>query len=148
MAGQFVVNGTQTTVTFTYTALTTKVLATVNDAVAYLYPAIFGEVLDGSYLIAFSGVCLGAAGKVLDVWLRVNDADVANSNTIYAFKTTGVAGLVAVTFIQHFAAGDYFEFWTWGDSTNNKWDATAAGINPTRPACPSIIITANYVGKD
>ena len=55
MAGKFVVNGTQTTVTFTYTALTTKVLATVNDAVGYLYPAIFGEVLDG----AGSGGCGG-----------------------------------------------------------------------------------------
>ena len=102
----------------------------------------------GAYLIAFSGVCIGVTGKILDVWLRINDDDVDNSNTIYAFKTTGTGGLVAVTFMQHFDAGDYFEFWTWGDSTSNKWDATAAGINPTRPACPSIIITANYVGKD
>jgi hypothetical protein len=108
----------------------------------------FTILLPGSYLIAFSGVCIGAAGKVLNVWLRVNDVDVDNSNTIYAFKTTGVGGVVAVTFIQHFVAGDYFEFWTWGDSTSNKWDATAAGVSPTRPACPSIIITANYVDGD
>ena len=37
MAGKFVVNGDQTTVSFTWTALTTKVLATVNDDIAYLY---------------------------------------------------------------------------------------------------------------
>jgi hypothetical protein len=44
--------------------------------------------------------------------------------------------------------GDTFEFWTWGDDVSCKWDAIAAGTNPTRPAIPSIIITANYVGLD
>ena len=102
----------------------------------------------GSYLIAFSGVAVGATSKEIDMWLRVNDDDVAGSNTIYFFKTTGVGGIVAVTFIQHFNVGDYFEFWTWGDSTACKWDAIAAGVSPTRPACPSIIITANFVSGD
>jgi len=107
----------------------------------------------GSYLIAFSGIALGVTSQTLEVWLRQSTgggvaADVADSNTIYAFKTTGVSGLVAVTFIEHFLVGDYFEFWTWGSNTGCKWDATAAGTNPTRPACPSIIITANYIGKD
>jgi len=102
----------------------------------------------GSYLIAFSGICVGANGKLLEVWLRVNDADIANSNTIYAFKTTGTMGIVAVAFIEHFNVGDYFEFWTWGDAVTSTWKATAAGTSPTRPACPSIIITANYIGSD
>jgi len=102
----------------------------------------------GSYLIAFSGVAVGATSKEIDMWLRVNDDDVAGSNTIYFFKTTGVGGIVAVTFIQHFDIGDYFEFWTWGDSTACKWDAIAAGESPTRPACPSIIITANFIEED
>ena len=37
-----------------------------------------------------------------------------------------------------------------GDQTTVSftWDATAAGVSPTRPACPSIIITANYVDGD
>jgi hypothetical protein len=109
---------------------------------------------EGSYLIAFSGVCIGAAGQTIEVWLRKGvtggdpAVDVVNSNTIYFFKTTGVAGLVAVTFIEHFASNEYFEFWTWGSAVTSKWDATVAGSTPTRPACPSIIITANYVGKD
>ena len=86
------------------------------------------------------------AGKILNT--PVNGTDVTNSNTIYCFKTTGTAGLTSVTFIQHFNTGDYFEFWTWGDSTNNQWEATAAGTTPTRPACPSIIITANFIESD
>ena len=107
----------------------------------------------GSYLIAFSGVCVGAAGQTIQVWLRQSTgggaaADVANSNTIYPFKTTGTNGLVAVTFINHFEVNDYFEFWTWGSAVTSTWTATAAGSSPTRPACPSIIMTANYVGED
>jgi len=102
----------------------------------------------GSYLVTFSGIVIGTAGNKIEVWLRVNGSDVANSNTSYTFKGTAVNGLVAVSFIQHLDKGDYFEFWTWGDSTSCKWDAMAAGSSPTRPAVPSIIITTNYVSFD
>jgi hypothetical protein len=102
----------------------------------------------GSYLITFSGIVIGTAGNKIEVWLRINGNDVANSNTSYTFKGTAVNGLVAVSFIQHFDKDDYFEFWTWGDSITCKWDATAAGASPTRPAVPSIIITTNYVSAD
>ena len=56
--------------------------------------------------------------------------------------------VIAVTFVQKFVVGDYFEFWCWGDNTGVKLLATAAGTSPTRPAVPSIIMTANYIGYD
>lgn len=108
----------------------------------------------GSYLIAFSGVALcGTAGKRIEVWLRVNGSDVAASNTVYTFKSANANTVIAVTFLEHFNPGDYFEFWTWGDDGGAKWDATAAqvadpGVTPARPACPSIIMTCNYVSED
>ncbi|MFA5381913.1 MAG: hypothetical protein WC356_02020 [Candidatus Micrarchaeia archaeon] len=102
----------------------------------------------GSYLICFSGVTQGVINEYIDVWLKKNSSYVANSNTIYQYKSNNATAIVAVSFIEHFAIGDTFEFWTWGSSTGDKWDATAAGTNPTRPACPSIIITANFVGND
>lgn len=108
----------------------------------------FTIIKEGSYLITFSGIAVGSSGKVIAVWLRVNNNDVPNSNTIYQFKGTGTSAIVAVSFIEHFVAGDYFEFWTWGDDTNNKWQATPAGVTPVRPATPSIIMVCNYVGKD
>ena len=81
MAGQFVVNGTETTVTFTYTALTTKVLATVNDAVGYLYPQIFGEVLDGEgNLIPFDELTNQQKLGVLDAWLLKGILDLAKEH--------------------------------------------------------------------
>ena len=81
MAGKFVVNGDQTTVTFTYTALTTKVLATVNDAVGYLYPAIFGEVLDGEGKpIPFAELTNQQKLNVLDAWLLKGILDLAKEH--------------------------------------------------------------------
>ena len=106
-----------------------------------------------SYLITFSGVTQGVINTYIAVWLKVNGNNVANSNTLYQYKSNNATTVVAVSFIEHFAVNDYFEFWTWGDNTGNKWDATAAvaenpGVTPARPACPSIIITCNYLGKD
>ena len=81
MAGTFVVNGDQTTVTFTYTALTQKVLDTVNDAVGYLYPAIFGEVLDGEgVLIPFDNLSNQQKLDVLDAWLLKGILDIAKEH--------------------------------------------------------------------
>lgn len=102
----------------------------------------------GSYLITFSGMGVGTATKVLQFWLKKNTDYVANSNTQYTFKGTGTNAVIACSFIEHFNVGDYFEFWTWGDDVSCKWDAVAAGSSPTRPAIPSIIITANFIGSD
>jgi len=81
MAGKFVVNGDQTTVSFTWTALTTKVLATVNDAVGYLYPHIFGEVLDAEgVLIPFEALTNQQKLNVLDAWLLKGILDLAKEH--------------------------------------------------------------------
>lgn len=108
----------------------------------------FTIIKSGSYLIAFSGIALGLISDSIEVWLRVDDSDIPNSNTRYIFKGNNVVTVIAVTFIEHFTAGQYFEFWTWGSATTSKWEYTAAGTNPTRPATPSIIMTCNYIGKD
>lgn len=108
----------------------------------------FTILKQGSYLITFSGVAQGATGKVINVWLRINGSDVANSNTDYTFKSNNATTVITVTFLEHFNVNDYFELWTWGDSTNNQWYAKAAGTSPTRPAVPSFIMTCNYIGKD
>jgi hypothetical protein len=99
----------------------------------------------GVYLISFSGVTSGVINEAIEVWLRVDGVDVADSNTRYTFKSNGANAVIAVTFIQEFTAGQYFEFWTWGSATSSKWEYTAAGTSPTRPATPSIIMTCNWL---
>jgi len=93
MAGTFVVNGTDTTVTFAYTADTQKVSDTVNNAVAYLYPQIFGDVLDGNGdLIPFDQLTNQQKLNVLDDWLKKNVLDLAKEyNRKSAIRVAEVA---------------------------------------------------------
>jgi hypothetical protein len=104
----------------------------------------------GAYLITFSAVvaCADAvAGKILNIWMRVDGVDVANSNTYYTFKGISSNTVLTVTFIYKFTAGQYFELWMWGDDTDVSLNATPAAGSPTRPACPSIILTCNRISN-
>lgn len=102
----------------------------------------------GTYLITVSAIAdTTTAGSHIELWLRVNGNDVDGSNTRVQLAANTEMTL-AVSFIQQFTANQYFELWTWGDSTNAKWLATAAGTSPTRPAVPSIIMTCNMISKD
>lgn len=108
----------------------------------------------GSYLVTFSAVVLSAvAGKKFVIWMKVNGDNVPSSSTYYTFKSSGANTVVTVTFIYYFVVNDYFEFWMYGNDTGIKLDYTAAvadseGVTPAIPACPSIIMTCNYVAKD
>lgn len=118
----------------------------------------FTAATAGEYLICFSGLVIGTINKKICMWLRSGTAagastaadDVADSTTYYSFKSTGGSGIIAVSFIQPLVVGQWFEFWTWGDDLSSTWDYTAAvaanpGVTPARPACPSVIITANRI---
>jgi hypothetical protein len=103
---------------------------------------------EGTYLITFSGIASLAAlpgNKNIEMWLRVDGADVPNSNTRVQLETAGTVMTMAVCFLYKFNAGQYIEFWTWGDDTDCRWLATAAGAGPVRPAVPSVIMTINMV---
>ena len=113
----------------------------------------FTILKESSYLLSFSAVCVGASGRYIALWMKKNGTNVPASSTYYQFKSTGNRAIMTVTFIYHFEVNDYFEFWMWGDSLSNTLDAIAAvalneGVTPAIPACPSIIMTCNYVGKD
>jgi len=108
----------------------------------------FTIITAGTYLIALSAIpnlATTPGDKEMEIWLRVNAVDVPRSNTAVHLKDATQKSTLAVTFLYTFTAGQYFEIWTWGNSTNCRWLATAAGTSPTRPAVPSIIMTANMV---
>jgi hypothetical protein len=103
---------------------------------------------EGSYLIALSAIGdTSIAGQHMEMWLRKNGADVEESNTRIQL-TQNTEHTLAVTYIEHFEANDTFEVWTWGESTNCRWLATASSTSPNRPATPSVIMTVSYTGKD
>jgi hypothetical protein len=103
----------------------------------------------GSYEIMFSGIAKETAAdkKHLAVWLRVDGTDVADSNTLIELATLETEMTVAVSFIYDLAAGQYIELATWGESTTIGWLATGAGSTPTRPACPSVIMTVKKISS-
>jgi hypothetical protein len=107
----------------------------------------------GSYHLDFSACTVGASGKIIVIWPKINGTNVSNSSTYYTFKSTGNNAIMTVAYLEHFDVGDYFELWMWGDSTTNKLYAISAvadnpGVTPAIPACPSIILTINYSGVD
>jgi len=77
MAGTFEVNGDETTITFEYVANTTRVINSLNDAVHYLYPAIFGEVLVEDSIVPFEELTNQQKLNVLDAWVRKTILDLA-----------------------------------------------------------------------
>jgi len=107
----------------------------------------------GEYLFLISAIADSTSGvHTLDIWVRTaasggTPADVANSNTHQSM--TGTAnGLIAVPFIiTATAIGDIVEFWMRGDGTQSRLLSIAAGVSPTRPAVPSIILTINKISK-
>ena len=102
--------------------------------------------LKGSYEIIYSAIADLNTGsnKEIDIWLRVNGTDVDRTNTTVNLGGTPHV-VITVSFIHAFAAGDYFELVMRGETTAVELIATAAGVSPTRPATPSIIVTAKWV---
>jgi hypothetical protein len=125
-----------------------------HDGVTRTSNSRFTITKPGSYLLTFSAVVLsGVAGKKIVIWAKKNGVNIDDSATYYTFKSSGANTIITVTFLYHFVAGDYFEFWMWGDNTGIKLDsipavAFSSGVTPAIPACPSIIMTCNYVGRD
>ena len=107
----------------------------------------------GDYLFIISAIADSSSGAHnLNIWVRYaasggTPADLANSNTIQNMSGT-VNSLIAVPFIiTATAIGDIVELWMSGDSTNSRILAVAAGVTPTRPAVPSIILTISKISK-
>ena len=79
MAGSFEVHEDGTvTVTFAYRATAGKISTTVGDAVNYLYPATFGEVLDEDGVkIPFDELTNQQTLDVIDAWVKKTIIDLA-----------------------------------------------------------------------
>lgn len=102
----------------------------------------------GAYAIEFSAV-VNASGvnKHIDIWLKVDGSNVANSNTHYELPLSGET-LVTVELFYVFTANQYFEIaWASTDDAGMTLLATAAAASPTRPASPSVIVTVNKVSS-
>jgi len=103
----------------------------------------------GTYQIFVSGIADSTSdARHMEMWLRIDGTtDVPNSNTIVELPNTNTEAILAVQFLYTFTAGQYFELIYRGDNTGNRWVATGAGTNPTRPASPSVIVGVFKIGS-
>jgi len=81
------------------------------------------------------------ANKVLDMWIRVNGADVARTNVNTTLVNTNDSKTVSMEFCFDMTAGQYMEVIMSGDSTNLSLIAQGTAVSPTRPASPSALLT-------
>lgn len=106
--------------------------------------------IPGTYLIIVSAIggLTGGANKVLDIWLRVDDANVADSNTRIAIQSANNWKVVSVAFTHTFTAGQYFEIAYAGSDTRVELTQTAAQAGPPAvPASPAVIVTVHQVSS-
>ena len=103
--------------------------------------------LSGLYNIQFSAQFVNTDANIhdIDIWLRKNGTDVAESNSQFSVpaKHAGVDGhaLGALNFFINVVAGDYVELmWRTSDNTCTI-QYIGPQTSPTRPGTPSVIVT-------
>ena len=83
--------------------------------------------------------------KHVYVWFRKNGVDVPDSNTIVQLPSASTETVVAVSIIIDMNAWDYMQIMYGSDDNGSQLVYTAAWVSPTRPACPSIIVTGKKI---
>jgi len=90
---------------------------------------------------------ISGTNATLDTWVRVNGADVTNSNRKIFMRTAGNNQTTMVAFLGALQKGDFSQVLMRGDTTNLQIQAVAAGAVPTRPKTPSVSITVVKVSE-
>jgi hypothetical protein len=133
--------------TVTGTTVENKVIFSTNDDLLGITHTTGDSKIyvpsSGDWLVSISAVIdtTTNSNATMDVWLKINGNNVANSNTQVAVDTVGTQTTLACTYILDMTAGQYFEFFYAGSNTNIRMLAIGTQASPTRPACPSVIVT-------
>lgn len=87
-----------------------------------------------------------ASTKLVAIWARINGTDVPNSATDITISGANTQQVAAWNFMLSINAGQYFELVWAADSTDVSLYHSPAITSPyTRPAIPSVILTASQV---
>ena len=101
----------------------------------------------GTYNIQFSAQLHntggGGSGNTVNIWLRLNGNDVANSDTKVTVPSNAPYVVAAWNFIVSVAAGDYVELVWFTDNANIIIEHENATVS--HPAIPSLILTVQQI---
>jgi hypothetical protein len=104
----------------------------------------------GVYNIQFSAQAdrvSGSGSDSIDIWFRKNGTDIPESNTVVTVAGGAAAAktVAAWNYMLKLSAGDYIELvWRTSD-INLQLIHEGTATSPTRPAIPSVIVTAQQV---
>jgi len=90
------------------------------------------------------------ATQDVDIWFRKNGVDIADSNSRFGLAPRKSAGdpyhvIAALNFVVSLQAGDYVQVYWRTSNVNTYIEYYSAPSSPTRPAIPSVILTATFV---
>lgn len=88
----------------------------------------------------------------IDIWFSKNGTDIANSNSRFGLAPRKSAGdpyhvIGSLNFVESFLADDYVELYWRTSNTNAYIEYYSVPSSPTRPAIPSVILTATFVSS-
>jgi len=88
----------------------------------------------------------------IDIWFRKNGVDIPNSNSRFGMAPRKSAGdpyhvIGSLNFIDSFLANDYVQLYWRTSNTAAYIEHYTAPSSPTRPAIPSVILTATFVSS-
>ena len=97
----------------------------------------------GTYSITFSAQLdkTDSGSDTLDIWLKKNGTNVADSNTRYTLLGNNAKQVAIVNYILSVNAGDYFQFAWSSPDVDVRLYYEGTSTTPTRPAIPSVIVT-------
>lgn len=111
----------------------------------------------GQYLVTFTLQVTNRSNTVaeFEVWAKATGVNYPLSNTRFdvpARKSSGVWSHVVPAITGIFTVNDptneYLEIAWWSDNIDVFLENYAAGVSPTRPAIPSVILTINFVSAN
>lgn len=101
----------------------------------------------GTYNIQFSAQLHntggGGAGQTVNIWFRLNENNIADSNTKIVVPSNAPYVVAAWNFVLSLAIGDYVEIMWFTDNANIILEHENA--TDTIPAIPSVIMTAQQI---
>ena len=133
-------------ITLNSTTLANGVSVESNSQITFEY--------EGVYNIQFSIQLANNdnATQDIDIWFRKNGVDIANSNSRFGLAPRKSAGdpyhvIGSLNFIDSFLANDYVQLYWRTSNTAAYIESYTAPSSPTRPAIPSVILTATFVSS-
>lgn len=152
--GSFYDTTDQTAVSTTTAYAITLNSTTVSDGVSVQNNSQITFEYEGVYNIQFSVQLANDdnATQDIDIWFRKNGVDIANSNSRFGLSPRKSAGdpyhvIGSLNFVDSFAQNDYAQLYWKTSNTSAYIEAYTAPSSPTRPAIPSVILTATFVSS-